>query len=101
MTHTTNCIAELKGGNHGMTRRALSKKLTPEQRERVIAQEERWETFQRTEWEGEPEPEPEEITPKLLCDLGVCMSQGEARRLLRGAPLTRVREKILLVQGRA
>jgi len=82
--HTATCITELKGWDSGRARTALARKLTPEQRERVLAQEARWEAFQRAEWEGEAEPEPEEITPKLLCDVGLCMSQGEARRFLLG-----------------
>jgi len=53
--HTATCITELKGWDSGRARTALERVLTPEQRERVLAQEARWETFERSAWEGETE----------------------------------------------
>jgi len=89
--HTAKCVAEMKGFTScGEVRRVIEQTLTPEGRERVLAQEARWEAFQRAAWEDE-KPEEPELTPRLLCDAGVCVSQGEARRLLRGAPESKVR----------
>jgi len=61
--HTAKVVTELKGlTSCGEARRLIERDLTPEQRERVLAQEARWEDFERRAWEGEDEddePAPE------------------------------------------
>lgn len=58
--HTAKVVTELQGlTSCGEARRVIERHLTPEQRERVLAQEARWEAFERHAWEGEDEDEPE------------------------------------------
>lgn len=56
--HTATVVTEMKGlTSCGEARRLIERDMTPELRGRVLAQEARWEAFERAAWEGEDEPE--------------------------------------------